>query len=53
MQHLLNDGQYSFRKKINSTELAAVALADQIRLYLDKGQIPVSVVSDLSKVLTL
>ena len=47
-QNLLYDGQYGFRK-IHSTELAAVELVDRIRLYLDKGQIPLSVFLDLSK----
>ena len=47
-QKLLYDGQYGFRK-IHSTELAAVELVDRIRLYLDKGQIPLSVFLDLSK----
>ena len=42
------DGQYGFRK-IHSTELAAVELVDRIRMYLDKGQIPLSVFLDLSK----
>ena len=36
---MLYDSQYGCRK-ILSTELAAVELADRIRLYLDKGQIP-------------
>ena len=36
-------------KKILLTELAAVELVDRIRLYLDKGQIPLSVFLDLSK----
>ena len=47
-QKLLYDGQYGFWK-IHSTELAAVELVDRIRLYLDKGQIPLSVFLDLSK----
>ena len=47
-QKLFYDGQYGFRK-IHSTELAAVELVDRIRLYLDKGQIPLSVFLDLSK----
>ena len=47
-QKLLYDGQYGFRK-IHSSELAAVELVDRIRLYLDKGQIPLSVFLDLSK----
>ena len=41
-QNLLNDVQYGFRK-IHFTELATVELVDRIRLYMDKGQIPLSV----------
>ena len=47
-QKLLYDGHYGFRN-IHSTELAAVELVDRTRLYLDKGQIPLSVFLDLSK----
>ena len=47
-QNLLYDCQYGFRK-IHSTELATVDLIDRIRLYLDRGQIPLSVFLDLSK----
>ena len=47
-QNLLYDGQYGFRK-IHSTELTAVELVDRIRLYMDKGQIPLSVFWGLSK----
>ena len=51
-QKLLYDGQYGFRK-IHSTELAAVESVDRIRLYLDKGQIPLSVFWICPKRLTL
>ena len=47
-QNLLYDGQNGFRK-ILSTELAVVELVDRIRLYMDKGQIPLSVFLDLIK----
>ena len=47
-QKLLYDGQYGFRK-IHSSELAAIELVDRIHLYLDKGQLPLSVFLDLSK----
>ena len=46
-QNLLYDGQCGFQK-IHSTELAAIELVDRIHLYMNKGQIPLSVFVDLS-----
>ena len=45
---LLYDSQYGFRAG-HSTELASIELIDRITQELDKGKIPISIFSDLSK----
>ena len=45
---LLYDSQYGFRA-VHPTELASIELIDRITQDLDKGKLPISIFSDLSK----
>ena len=47
--NLFYKSQYGYRKG-HSTELAALELADRISQHLDKGEIPIAIFLDLSKI---